>query len=237
MPLSGLPDSAAVDPELIAAATTTALADVRRHLNLADRTDPPRKIVAHRIIARARHGGRDPGRLRDLVLNSLSGVETNAVDVEMESGPAARSLTELFSGRAPGGWLPTPKTRPELSIWRCFAMLFVIAFSPTGNAQEHRTHPFPDLPLHEKFYSTWYMPDEPTRSCCGAADCYPTEVRLLGDVVYARRREDGKWLRIPSQKVEHNRDNPDGRNHLCAPPPMGSDPPDTVYCFALGPGT
>jgi hypothetical protein len=236
MPLSGLPDSAAVDPELIAAATTTALADVRRHLNLADRTDPPRKIVAHRIIARARHGGRDPGRLRDLVLNSLSGVETNAVDVEMESGQAARSLTELFSGRAPGGWLPTPKTRPELSM-RCFAMLFVIAFSPTGNAQEHRTHPFPDLPLHEKFYSTWYMPDEPSRSCCGAADCYPTEVRLLGDIVYARRREDGKWLRIPPQKVEHNRDNPDGRNHLCAPPPMGSDPPDTVYCFALGPGT
>jgi hypothetical protein len=212
------------------------LADVRRHLNLADRTDPPRKIVAHRIIARARHGGRDPGRLRDLVLNSLSGVETNAVDVEMESGQAARSLTELFSGRAPGGWLPTPKTRPELSM-RCFAMLFVIAFSPTGNAQEHRTHPFPDLPLHEKFYSTWYMPDEPSRSCCGAADCYPTEVRLLGDIVYARRREDGKWLRIPPQKVEHNRDNPDGRNHLCAPPPMGSDPPDTVYCFALGPGT
>jgi hypothetical protein len=233
MPLSGFP---VFDPKLIAA-MTTAFAEVQRHLNLADRTDPRRKIVAHRVIAGARHGERDPGRLRDLVLNSLSRRETKAVDVEMESGPAARSLAELFARRASGGWLPAAKTRPELSIWPCFIMLFAIAFSPTGNAQEHRTHPFPDLPLHEKFYSTWYMPDEPTRSCCGAADCYPTEVRLLGDVVYARRREDGKWLRIPSQKVEHNRDNPDGRNHLCAPPPTAHYPPDTVYCFALGSGT
>ena len=30
-----------------------------------------------------------------------------------------------------------------------------------------------------------------------------------------------------------NRDNPDGRNHLCAPPPSASFV-DTVYCFALG---
>jgi hypothetical protein len=236
MPLSWLPDGAAFGPGLIAD-RTTAVADVRRHLNLGDRPDPRRKIVAHRTIARARDGERDLGPLRDLVLNLLSGRQRNAFNVEMESGPAARSLTERFSERAPGGWLRAPKTRPELSIWPCFIMLFVLAFSATGNAQEHRTHPFPDLALHEKFYSTWYMPDEPTRSCCGAADCYPTEVRVLGDLIYARRREDGKWLRIPPQKVEHNRDNPDGRNHLCAPPPMGSDPPDTVYCFALGSGT
>src|SRR5215211_1584143 len=238
MPLSWLSDSAAFDPGLIAA-MTTAFADVRRHLNLADRTDPRRKIVAHRPIARARDGerDRDRGRLRDLVLNSPSGRQTDAFKVEMESGPAARSLTELFSGRAPGGWLPTPKTRPELSISLGFVLLFVAAFSPTANAQEHRTHPFSDLPAHEKFYSNWYMPDEPTRSCCNTADCYPTEVRMLGDIIYARRREDGKWLRIPPQKLEHNRDNPDGRNHLCAPPPTSTDPPDTVYCFALGSGT
>src|SRR5215211_6108967 len=236
MPLSWLSDSAAFDPGLIAA-MTTAFADVRRHLNLADRIDPRRKIVAHRTIARTRDGERDRGRLRDLVLTSLSGRQTNAFNVEMESGTAARSLTELFSGRAPGGWLPTPKTRPELSISLGFVLLFVAAFSPTANAQEHRTHPFSDLPAHEKFYSNWYMPDEPTRSCCNTADCYPTEVRMLGDIIYARRREDGKWLRIPPQKLEHNRDNPDGRNHLCAPPPTSTDPPDTVYCFALGSGT
>jgi hypothetical protein len=128
------------------------------------------------------------------------------------------------------------KTRPELSISLCFVLLFIVAFPPIGNAQ-HRTHPTSDLPLHEKFYSTWYMPDQPTKSCCNKADCYPTEVRVLGGIIYARRREDGKWLRIPPQKVEHNRDNPDGRNHLCAPPPTGSSPPDTVFCFALGSGT
>jgi hypothetical protein len=36
--------------------------------------------------------------------------------------------------------------------------------------------------------------------------------------------------------VERNRDNPDGRNHLCAPPPALS-PLDSVYCFALGGAT
>jgi hypothetical protein len=128
------------------------------------------------------------------------------------------------------------EARPGLLISLCFVLLFIVAFSPTGNAQ-HRTHRTSDLPLHEKFYSTWYMPDQPTRSCCNKADCYPTEVRVLGDIIYARRREDGKWLRIPPQKVEHNRENPDGRNHLCAPPPTTANPPDTVYCFALGSGT
>jgi hypothetical protein len=38
----------------------------------------------------------------------------------------------------------------------------------------------------------------------------------------------------PPEKVERNRDNPDGRNHLCAPPPNVLHPSDTVFCFALG---
>ena len=105
-------------------------------------------------------------------------------------------------------------------------------------AQDHRGHPVADLPLHQKFYSSWYMPDAPTRSCCNMADCYPTEVRVQGDLIFARRREDGKWLRIPPHKVERHRDNPDGRNHICAPPPPvnPSQAQDTVYCFALGGG-
>jgi len=93
-----------------------------------------------------------------------------------------------------------------------------------------------DQALHEKFYSTWYMPDNPARSCCNNADCYPTEVKVAGGNVYARRREDGKYILIPPQKIEHNRDNPDGRNHLCAPPPTSYHPPDTVFCFSLGGG-
>jgi hypothetical protein len=115
--------------------------------------------------------------------------------------------------------------------------LFVVAACQAANAQEHRTHPSADLPLHEKFYSTWFMPDQPKQSCCNKADCYPTEVRMAGDTIYARRREDGKWLRIPAHKIERNRDSPDGRSHLCAPPPTTlSWPPNSVYCFALGSG-
>jgi hypothetical protein len=117
----------------------------------------------------------------------------------------------------------------------CFVLL---ACALPAEAQEHRAHPAADMALHEKFYSTWYMPDQPTRSCCNMADCYPTEVRAQGSAIFARRREDGKWLLVPPHKVERHRDNPDGRNHICAPPPSASSQaPDTVYCFTLGGGT
>ena len=103
-------------------------------------------------------------------------------------------------------------------------------------AQEHR-HPPRDEPLHERFYSTWHMPDNPSRSCCNKADCYPTEVKMVGSSIYARRREDGKYILVPAHKIEQNRDNPDGRNHICAPPPTAVQyPSDTVFCFALGGG-
>ncbi len=91
--------------------------------------------------------------------------------------------------------------------------------------------------MHEKFYSTWYMPDEPTKSCCNKADCYPTEVKFHGGQWYARRREDGTFIPVPWNKVERNRDNPDGRNHVCAPPPTATSyPPNTVFCFSVGSG-
>jgi hypothetical protein len=106
----------------------------------------------------------------------------------------------------------------------------------TSAAGQHR-HPAQDEALHDKFYSTWYMPDDPSKSCCNKADCYPTEIRLVGGNIYARRREDGKYIPIPSQKVERKRDNPDGRSHLCAPPPGSGYASDTVFCFSLGGGT
>ena len=43
-------------------------------------------------------------------------------------------------------------------------------------AQQHH-HPAPDDAIHEKFYSTWFMPDNPTKSCCNKMDCYPTEIK------------------------------------------------------------
>ena len=105
-----------------------------------------------------------------------------------------------------------------------------------GQGAAHRHHPLQDQALHEKFYSTWRMPDNPAHSCCNSADCYPTEIRYEDGKIYARRREDGKYILVPAEKVERNRDNPDGRNHLCAPPPALS-PLDSVYCFALGGAT
>jgi hypothetical protein len=77
-----------------------------------------------------------------------------------------------------------------------------------------------------------HMPDDPRKSCCTMADCYPTEIRTVDSRIYARRRENTAWL-IPPQKVARNRDNPDGRNHLCTPPPPStSHRPETVLCFS-----
>ena len=104
-------------------------------------------------------------------------------------------------------------------------------------AQEHRHHPPQDMELHEKFYSTWFMPDQPSKSCCNKADCYPTQVKYQEGQWWALRREDQRYIPVPWQKVEINRNNPDGRNHLCAPPPSSHHAPNTVFCFALGGGT
>ena len=100
----------------------------------------------------------------------------------------------------------------------------------------HR-HPPQDRLLHEKFYSTWRMPDNPMASCCNDADCYPTEIKYVDGQIYAKRREDGKFIPIPAEKVERNKDNPDARNHLCAPPPRAFHAVDTVFCFSLGGAT
>jgi len=66
--------------------------------------------------------------------------------------------------------------------------------------------------------------------------CYPTEIRILDGAIFAKRREDGKFIAVPASKVELHRNNPDGRNHLCAPPPtVTSYPPDP--CFASRSGS
>jgi hypothetical protein len=137
------------------------------------------------------------------------------------------------------GWnnrhgVPGGRSRLDCAVRRACLTTGLVFVVSTAAAQHH--HPAQDEPLHEKFYSTWYMPDNPTSSCCNKADCYPTEIKYVGGSVYARRREDGKYILIPPQKVERNRDNPDGRNHLCAPPPNSSYAANTVFCFSLGGG-
>ena len=125
-----------------------------------------------------------------------------------------------------------------------FAVLVVASYFQLSQAQEQiqehaqdHNHPAADAPIHEKFYSTWMMPNNPDLSCCNKRDCYPTEVRFRDGFWEARRREDGLYIRVPWEKVEQRRDNPDGRNHVCMPPPTPSGGGRDVYCFALGGGT
>jgi hypothetical protein len=122
------------------------------------------------------------------------------------------------------------EVRHELLSCRC--LVACLGFTFPAKALEHH-HPPQDVEVHEKFYSTWYMPDNPTKSCCNKMDCYPTEIKYVGATLLARRREDGAWIVIPPQKIELNRDNPDGRNHVCMPPPNHSQA-GAVFCFSLG---
>jgi hypothetical protein len=117
-----------------------------------------------------------------------------------------------------------------------FVVLVVSSYFELSQAQEHH-HPPADAQLHEKFYSSWMMPDKPYRSCCNKQDCYPTEVRYRDGFWEAKRREDGRYIRIPWEKVEQNRGNPDGRNHVCMPPPSRAHDGGEVFCFSLGAGT
>jgi hypothetical protein len=94
-----------------------------------------------------------------------------------------------------------------------------------------QTHPQSDMELHDRFYKTWMMPDQPTASCCNDQDCYPVEAQFRDGAWYARQRETGQFVRVPDAKIERNRDNPDGRSHVCM------SPTGTVFCFSLGGGT
>jgi len=85
---------------------------------------------------------------------------------------------------------------------RCVSWLDVSWLSRSRPRLKKHHHPPQDVQLHEKFYSTWYMPDNPSKSCCNKQDCYPTETKYVGTSLFARRREDGAWIIVPPQKIE-----------------------------------
>jgi hypothetical protein len=64
-----------------------------------------------------------------------------------------------------------------LLLWSCFCCLSATRAQAQeagqGRAALHH-HPPQDQLRHEKSYSTWHMPDNPSASCCNEADGYPT---------------------------------------------------------------
>ena len=71
--------------------------------------------------------------------------------------------------------------RCKLFLSSCLCCLLAMeAEAQDGQSQAGlHHHPPQDQHLHEKFYSTWHMPDRPSVSCCNDADCYPTEINYV----------------------------------------------------------
>jgi hypothetical protein len=94
-----------------------------------------------------------------------------------------------------------------LTSLAAIAIAFFITIAiGAASAQEHR-HPQQDEQLHYKFYSTWMMPDNPKRSCCNKADCYPTEARFEDGRRVARMGNSYafqplRWSRIATRRMD-----------------------------------
>lgn len=67
-------------------------------------------------------------------------------------------------------------------------------------------------------------------SCCSIADCRPVTYRLAPNGYEALL--DSGWVRVPDDRVLHNKYNPVGRAVLCRSPASGR-----IYCFVPGPET
>ncbi len=120
------------------------------------------------------------------------------------------------------------------------AMIALFCLTPAHGQGIHH-HPG-ESEIVDQFYATWLVPDVREhntqlriRSCCNTQDCYSTKIKYSNGNVYAERREDHAWIRIPPEKMEINypdaRDSPDGRSHVCMQSPGLAD---IVYCAVLG---
>jgi hypothetical protein len=113
--------------------------------------------------------------------------------------------------------------------WMVVVVLWLIATAP-AYAQEHRHKP-EDADNHHKFYKSWMMPDNRAISCCHDEDCTRAEVQFKDGSWYARQVGDqNPFTKIPSHKVEQERDSPDGSSHLCGRRYFFSGE-FTVFCF------
>lgn len=125
--------------------------------------------------------------------------------------------------------------------WIIFILAAVIALvflvsALIGQARaQHSGHRPQDMELHRRFYNSWMMPDNRAISCCHDQDCRPAEARMVNGRWIARQEgDDGDFTPIPENKIETERDTPDGRNHLCG---RRNSPHDfTTFCFIAGSG-
>jgi hypothetical protein len=91
--------------------------------------------------------------------------------------------------------------------------ILILAVGPAIAQEGH--HPSRDQAIHERFYSTWMMPQNRNVSCCHNEDCSPAEARLEDGNWIARKVGEVDWAYVPPEKIEYDRDSPDGRSHLC----------------------
>ena len=114
------------------------------------------------------------------------------------------------------------------------AAMFIVVAAFADEPHKHRPQ---DLELHHKFYKTWMMPSNRSVSCCHDQDCQPAEARKLSNGQWEARQEGdtGEFTPVPPDKVEYDRDTPDGRNHLCGRK-LGVTNDFYVYCFIAGAG-
>jgi hypothetical protein len=109
------------------------------------------------------------------------------------------------------------------------ALLLVLALVVPAFAEEPHHHHGESAEV-DAFISSWKMPDNRAVSCCSKVDTYATEAKKVGGRWYARQRETGDWIPVPPQKIETERDSPDGRNYVAM------SPNGNIYCFILGGG-
>lgn len=133
-----------------------------------------------------------------------------------------------------GIWLILWDKRNPYVPWLVGGALALLFVGHLINPASAQGHPPEHQALHERFYSTWMMPDAPKVSCCHNQDCAPAASRVVDGRWEAKRPDDDTWVQVPPSKIEQNRDSPDGRSHLCGRKISSGF---AVFCFIRGGGT
>lgn len=115
----------------------------------------------------------------------------------------------------------------KMLIAAIIVLAVIIGLVVAALAQEHR-HPPEHSAIHEKFYKGWARPDNRAYSCCSLEDCAPAQSKMVDGKWFSRFSDNEEWIEIPPQKIETERDSPDGQSHLCKRTSMGLH---SVYCF------